>query len=171
MRDLRLEKLSGVLVNYAVGVKKDHLVRLSGPPLAVPLLLELCRAVIAAGGHPMFRMSPEEAGEILVKHGSDEQLRFVNPVSMYEYEKIDCSIGIWAEENTRALTNCDPKRISLMQSARRPLTELFLKRAAEGKLKWVGTQFPTQSAAQAGDSGYLAASAYAVSRYFARRSA
>src|SRR5438552_969692 len=148
MRDSRLEKLATVLVNYSVGVKPDQLVRLSGAPLAQPLFLELHRAVLAAGGHPMIRISPEEAGEILVKHGNDQQLKYLNPISMFEYEKIDCNIGVWAEENTKALSNCDPKRISIMQGARKPLTELFLRRASEGKLKWVGTQFPTNSAAQ-----------------------
>src|SRR6058998_3917008 len=127
MRDPRLEKLADVLVNYSVGVKPDQLVRLSGPPLAQPLLVELCRAVVSAGGHAMIRMSPEEAGEVLVKSGTDRQLKFVNPVSLFEYEKIDCNIGVWAEENTKALTNCDPKRISIMQAARKPLTELFLR--------------------------------------------
>src|SRR5205809_1126930 len=61
---------------------------------------------------------------------------------------IDGSIGIWAEENTRALTNCDPKKLGMTQAARKPLMDLFMNRAAEGKLKWVGTQYPTQAAAQ-----------------------
>src|SRR4051812_14714330 len=52
MRAPRLEKLADVLVNYSVGVKKDQVVRLSGPPVAEPLIVELYRKVIAAGGHP-----------------------------------------------------------------------------------------------------------------------
>jgi aminopeptidase len=84
----------------------------------------------------------------MLKHGSDEQLSFLNPVSMFEYERIDASIVIWAEENTKAMTNCDPNRMSRSQKARKPLLDLFLKRAAEGSLKWVGTQFPTAACAQ-----------------------
>src|SRR5687768_12006008 len=38
--------------------------------------------------------------------------------------------------------------MGMAEAARRPLRELFLNRFAEGKLKWVGTQFPTHSAAQ-----------------------
>src|SRR5688500_1152636 len=148
MRDPRLEKLADVLVNYSVAVKKDQVVRVSGPPLAQPLVAEVYRKVVAAGGHPLVRMSPEELGEIFLKHASDEQLGYVSPLTMREYETIDCSIGIWAEENTKSLTNIDPKRIGLQQAARKPLMEIFMKRAAEGQLKWTGTQFPTQSAAQ-----------------------
>lgn len=148
MRDPRLEKLADVLVNYSVGVKKDQAVRISGPPPAQPLVVEIYRKVIAAGGHPLVRMSPEELGEVFLKHATDEQLRYVSPVSLFEYEKIDCSIGIWAEENTKSLTNVDPGRIGLSQAARKPLMEIFMKRAAEKQLRWTGTQFPTQAAAQ-----------------------
>ena len=148
MRDPRIEKLADVLVNYSVGVKPGQLVRLSGPPGSQPLIVEVYRKVLAAGGFPHVRIAPEELGEIMLKHGNDAQLRYVNPINLYEYEKIDASIGIWAEENTRSLTNCDPKRLGITQAARKPLMELFMNRAAEGKLKWVGTQFPTQAAAQ-----------------------
>ena len=148
MRDPRLTKLADVLVNYSVAVKPGQLVRLSGPPVATPLVVELYRATLAAGGHPMVRMSPEELGEIFIKHATDEQLAYVSPVTAFEYEKIDASIGIWAEENTRAMTNADPKRMGMASAARRPLSQTFMKRAADGQLKWSGTQYPTQASAQ-----------------------
>src|SRR4051812_40290174 len=126
MRDPRLEKLADVLVNYSVAARTDQLVRISGQPLAEPLILEIFRKLIAAGAHPFVRMSPEALQEILVKHGSDGQLKYVNPLSIVEYEKIDCSIGIWAEENTRAMTNADAKRIGINQAARQPLLDIFM---------------------------------------------
>jgi aminopeptidase len=148
MRDARLTKLAEVLVNYSVGVKPGQLVRLSGGPPAAPLVVELYRAVLAAGGHPMVHMTPEELGEIFIKNATDQQLQYVNPVTAFEYEKVDCSIGIWAEENTRSMTNADPKRMGMAAAARKPLSATFMRRAAEGSLRWSGTQFPTQSAAQ-----------------------
>src|SRR5687767_995618 len=148
MRDVRLEKLADVLVNYSVGVQKDQLVRISGPPVAQPLVVELYRRVLAAGGHPVVRMMPDELQELFLKHGSDEQLKYLNPIQVFEYEKIDGSIGIWGEENTKALSNVDPAKIGLSQAARKPLLESFMKRAADGKLRWVGTQYPNQAAAQ-----------------------
>ena len=148
MFDPRIQRLAQVLVNYSVGVKKDQLVRISAPPLATPLAVAIYREVLAAGGQPFVRLAPEELGEILAKQGSDEQLRYCNPITLYEYEKVDCSIGVWAEENTRAMTNCDPKRLSVIQAARKPLNDIFFNRAAAGRLKWVGTQYPTQACAQ-----------------------
>jgi len=110
MRDPRIDKLAGVLVNYSVGVKPGQLVRISGPPVSQPLIVAIYEKVIEAGGHPAVRMVPEELNELMLKKGNDEQLRFCNPIGLYEYERLDCSIGIWAEENTKALTHCDPGR-------------------------------------------------------------
>ena len=148
MRDPRLTRLADVLVNYSVAVKPGQLVRLSGGPPAAPLLVELYRATLAAGGHPFVRMAPEELGEIFIKHATDEQLKYVNPISKFEGETVDASIGIWAEENTRSMTNADPKRMGTSAAARKPLGQTFMKRAAEGSLRWSGTQMPTQASAQ-----------------------
>ncbi|HEX5245419.1 MAG TPA: aminopeptidase [Tepidisphaeraceae bacterium] len=148
MRDPRLEKLADVLVNYSVGVKKDQLVRITGAPVSLPLVMAIYRKVLEAGGHPFLRMAPEEAQENFLKIANDEQLKFLNPINLFEIEKIDCSIGIWADENTRSLTNVDPKRVGMSQAARKPIMEIFLKRAADKKLHWCGTQFPTQASAQ-----------------------
>ena len=112
------------------------------PPVSEPLIVEIFRKVVAAGAHPLVRMGPDQTSEIFLKTASDQQLRFCNPVNVYEYQNIDCSIGIWAQENTKALTGCDAGKISISQAARKPLMDIFMQRSAEGKLHWTGTQFP-----------------------------
>ena len=82
MRDPRFTRLADVLVNYSVGVKKGQLVRISGPPVAQPLIVELYTKVLAAGGHPMVRMVPEELNEIFLKNATDEQLRYFSPLTL-----------------------------------------------------------------------------------------
>jgi aminopeptidase len=148
MRDPRLEKLADVIVSYSVGVKPGQLVRISGPPVAEALIVELYRKVITAGGHAEVRMSPEELAEIKFKTASETQLKHLSPLAMHEVETIDCSIGIWGEANTKALSNVDPKRMGISSVARKPVFERFMQRAAEGSLKWAGTQFPCNAAAQ-----------------------
>ncbi len=93
-------------------------------------------------------MNPEELTEILLRHGSDDQLRYVNPVTEFEYKTIDRYIGIWAGQNTRALTSVNPKRLSLSQAENKMKLDILLKRAADGSMKWTGTQFPCQASAQ-----------------------
>jgi aminopeptidase len=148
MRDPRFAKLAEVLVWYSVGVKKDQIVRITGPTLVEPLAIEIYRQTILAGGHPAVRLVPDELEEIFLKTASDEQLQFVSPIAKHEVDTVDCSIGIWADENTRSLTHCDPKRIAKSGAARKPIFDIFMRRAAEGALKWTGTQFPCQASAQ-----------------------
>jgi aminopeptidase len=148
MRDPRLTKLAQVLVNYSVGVQPGQMVRINGATLASPLIAEIFREVVKAGGNPLVRIVLDELNEIMIKEASDTQLQYVNPVLQFEGEQIDCSIGIWGGENTRAMTNADPKKIGLIAVARKPISTTFMKRAAEGSLRWVGTQFPCQASAQ-----------------------
>ncbi len=148
MVDPRIVKLANVLVNYSVEVKPNQLVRISGPSIAEPLIVELYRAVIKAGAHPVVYMRPESVGEILYKEGNEEQLRYISPMAWNMVENIDVSIGIWASENTRSLSNCDPTKQAIASAAQKPLKDKFFERAAKGELKWVGTQFPTQANAQ-----------------------
>lgn len=148
MFDARLRKLAHVLVNYSARVKRAQLVRLSSPCIATPLVAALTREVLRAGGHPSLRLSFDEFDEVVLAEASEEQLRYVNPVAVHEVEKIDAHIGIWADENTKNLSRVDPKRLSISQAARKPIFNRFMARAAEGKLRWVGTQYPTNAHAQ-----------------------
>ncbi|MHC4063982.1 MAG: aminopeptidase [Planctomycetota bacterium] len=151
MQDPRLDKLAGVLVKYSTGVKKDDVVQLRGNTTAEPLILAILKAVVKAGGHPLLRMVPDEAAELLCKHGSEQQLAYVSPLAKREFSTIDVSIGIWAEANTRAMSNVDPRKQQLMSQGKKPILSIFLKRAAlkgNDRLRWVGTQYPCQAAAQ-----------------------
>ncbi len=148
MTDPRLTKLANVLVNYSVSIKANQLVRISGSSVAEPLIIELYKAVINAGAHPVVYMTPDELMEIKYKYANDEQLKYISPMSWSMVENIDASIGIWADSNTKALSNCDPSKQALASAAQKPLKDKFFERAAKGELKWVGTQFPCQANAQ-----------------------
>ena len=158
MRDPRLQKLAKVLVEYSVEVKPGQIVRITGEPVALPLLEEIYEAAVKAGAHPYLKCAPDSLQGIFFEHASDEQLAFVSPLAMQEVETIDVSIGLWAETNTKALSRVDPKRQGKLSAARKPIFKIFMTRAAavddpEGNpgvrpLWWVGTLFPTQASAQ-----------------------
>lgn len=148
MDDPRLNRLATVLVNYSTGVKPGELVRLAGPPIARPLLVSLYRAVLEAGGHPHIQMTPDECEELRLTYGNRDQISFLDPLDMHAIENVDVSISVWGQDNTKALTQIDPSRQAMASQARRRLLAKFLERAAHGKLRWTGTQFPCHSAAQ-----------------------
>ncbi|QQE10855.1 aminopeptidase [Planctomycetota bacterium] len=148
MHDGRLDKLADVIVRYSVGVKKGELVRLSGDPVAMPLLEAIYEKVVEAGGHGYLKCVPDAFTDILYEKGSDEQLQYISELSLEEVKQIDCSIGLWADVNTKSQSRVDPRKQGLVGAARKPVFEIFMGRAAKGDLKWCGTQFPTQASAQ-----------------------
>ena len=146
--DPRVKKLSEVIVQYSVGIKKDDLVVIQGPPSSEPLIVALCETIIKAGGHPHVRMSPDVLTELMLKHGSEDQLKYVSPLAMHDIETADVRIALWAEVNTKALSNCDPERQGMLSAAKKPIFTRFFERTAAGELRWCGTLFPTQASAQ-----------------------
>ncbi len=151
MYDARLDKLAKVLVRYSVAVKKGDLIRLRMPPEAEPLLLAVYKEVVRAGGHPIVHMTPEECSQIMCRYGNKEQLEYLPALEMEETKTIDGFIAAWASRNTRAMTNADPNKQAMMSKARKPIMDLFLKRASlkgKDRLRWVGTQYPCSASAQ-----------------------
>ncbi|MEM6749328.1 MAG: aminopeptidase [Planctomycetota bacterium] len=158
MPDPRHEKLADVLVNYSTAVQPGQIVRLSAPPVATPLLECLYAAVLKAGGHPVVRCAPESLSGLFYEHASDAQLDHVSPLRRHEIETIDVSIGLWAEENTKAMSRVDPKRIARSSAASKDLDRVFFERSAAAEkpedhpgvrpLRWCGAQYPTQASAQ-----------------------
>jgi len=148
MRDPRLDKLADVIVRYSTRVQRGDLVRISGNTLGLPLIEAVYEQCIKAGAHVTVKAVPDEFQEIFYRHASDEQLEYVSPLSKHEVKQIDVSIGLWADSNTRALTNADPAKLAKSSAARKPIFKVFMKRAAEGALRWCGTQYPTAASAQ-----------------------
>jgi aminopeptidase len=148
LRDARYEKLARILVEYSVEVTRGDLVEISGIPTTEPLVREVFRAVLEAGGHPFTRIRIPSLSEIYLKEAKKHQIEYISPVLEFAVEKIDKSITIWADENTKALSSVDPKKQSARSAATRALLMRSLEREAAGDLKWVGTQFPCQASAQ-----------------------
>jgi aminopeptidase len=148
VKDERYRKLARVLVNYSVEVKRGDLVEIGGATITEPLLREVYREVLEAGGHPYTRVRIPGLAEIYLKNAKKHQIEHVSPILGFAMERIDKSITIWADENTKALANVDPKRQSARSAATRALFMRLMEREAAGELKWVGTQFPCQASAQ-----------------------
>lgn len=156
--DQNLTQLARVLVQYSTNVQPGQLVRISGSTIALPLIEAIYEEVVKAGAHPLVRATPDGVADMFFEYANDEQLEYVNPVTLAEIEAIDVSIGIWADANTKAMSQVDPKKQGKVSAARRPIMDVFMKRAAAAEepdahpgvkpLKWVGTQFPCQASAQ-----------------------
>ncbi len=148
VRDERLEKLAHVLVDYSTAIQPGQIVRITGDPIAIPLLEAVYVRCLQAGAHPHLRCTPDSLQDLFFEHANDEQLQYVSPLLKHEVEAIDVSIGLWAETNTKHLSRVDPKRQGTASAARKPIFKVFMERAARNELRWCGTLFPTLASAQ-----------------------
>jgi aminopeptidase len=148
MTDPRVEKLADVLVNYSVAVQPGDKVLVEGDTPSGPLLKAVYIHVLQAGGHPLMVADLPETEELFFRYASDEQLQHVPEPLKLAIETYDVSIGIGGAANTKALSNVDPAKMVLRNQARAELMEIYMRRAASGELRWVGTLFPTNAHAQ-----------------------
>jgi aminopeptidase len=148
MADASVAKLADLIVNYSVELQPGQLVRLDGGTVAAPLLLELYRAAIVAGAHPYTRIALEGTEHIVLSDGVDDQIAFVSQIERHEVEELHALITIWADRNTRALSQADPQRVSRRMASQRQLSNRYWERIDAGEARWCGTRFPTYAHAQ-----------------------
>jgi aminopeptidase len=148
MSDPRVAKLADLLVNYSLQLQPGQLLRIDAGTVAAPLVTEAYRAALRAGANVRTRIEVEGLDVISVAESNDEQLVFVSEVDRFEVEQVHAVMTIWAERNTRALTQADPQRVSRRIASRRELTKRFWERIDGGEATWVGTRFPTEAHAQ-----------------------
>ncbi len=151
MYDPRIRQIAQVLVRYSLGVQPGWNVLIRSWPAGEPLVREVYREVLRAGGIPFVRLQFTDQEEVFYKEASEEQLKTLGPWEMWFVENMDAFVTILAEENTKALTHIPPERVALRQQTRRPYSQRFLERAAQGDLHWTLTLFPTQAYAQDAD--------------------
>jgi len=151
MKDPRLIKLADLLVNYSVKVQPKEWVMISSHMVAEPLVSEVVRAVLQAGGNPQVLMFSDDIEENNIKYASDNQLDWISPAAKMLYEQADVLIALRAVSNTRHLSGIDPKKQQRLAQARQGLMQTYMERSATGDLKWTLTNFPCPAYAQDAD--------------------
>ena len=146
--DPRVQAMANVLVNYSVAVRQGDWVVIQSPLLGEPLADACVQATLAAGGNPLAIFLSSTVQETMLREASEAQLQFISPAVRTIIEEADVSIGILAPSNTRALAGIDPSRMAIQSKTMEPLLETYLRRAANGSLRWTAAQYPTEASAQ-----------------------
>jgi aminopeptidase len=151
MNDPRIENLAKILVHYSTQVKENDKVMIRGFPLeptATPLVAEVFREVLKAGGHPYTAVDLENIRYIFLTEASERQLQQPDPVSKMVAEEFDVDIRIGCDSNTHSLTSVKPETWGLIARASADINETWSRRSASGELRWVVSRFPTHAYAQ-----------------------
>lgn len=143
------DKYAEVLVDYSVDVQKGDLVQIRATSVyAKDLVKAVFKRVLERGGHPLVRTSIEDMSDTFIKLASDEQLDYVDPITKLEYEKVDKFISIGAPMNTKTMARANMAKLARRGKATKALSELLMKRSADGSAKWVIADVPTHALAQ-----------------------
>jgi len=146
--DPRIARLADLIVDYSLELQPGQVFRIDALDVAAPLTLAFYRSAIRAGAHPYTSIGLEGALELLLEHGSEEQLEYIGPQQWEEIEEIDAIATIWSESNTRALTRVDSAKHASFLASQRRLHNRRWERIAAGEMRWCGTLFPTSAHAQ-----------------------
>jgi aminopeptidase len=152
--DPRVQKFAKVLVEHSARVAPGDRVLIEATTAAEPLIRELYIQILEKGGipHPMIAlpgMMPLSQDDMYVTYAkTDAQLEFVPTFYKLAYEQFESRIRVHSATNTRGSSNLDPVKAGKRGKALSAITEAQFRRGAEGSLKWVTTQYPTEAYAQ-----------------------
>ncbi len=176
MTDQRLANLARILVEYSTAVRPGDHVAILTQPIAMPLVEEIYRQVLAAGGYPYVqlgglrsRVETENLEYLLFTEGSEDQIQHVNRFEKIIREEFEVLIALYSESNTRGLSNVDPTRQRLRAKAYSEVTRVYQQRSATRDLRWAITLFPTQAYAQDAEMSLDEFSDYVFQTTFADR--
>lgn len=148
MTDTRIEKLADLTINYSVEVKETQEVFIMGSPLSSPLVEQLYKHVLLAGGYPSVIYQDQRLDDIQYLYGEDHQIEYIPPVLRHAVQKADILIRIKAERNPKHLADINPEKVAKNVASRRELTDIMTERIKKGELSWTLLPFPTDSMAQ-----------------------
>lgn len=147
MVDSRIKNLAKLCVQYSVDVKPKEKVFIQGNVLSFPLIKELYKECLLKGAYPTI-MPSLDVEYLFFKYAKEDQLRFVPPLQKFLSKEADVAINVSCEPNPKRLTNINPEKIKTHRSSRKEIMETFLRRSAQGKLKWVLLPYPINNQAQ-----------------------
>ncbi|MHA2388780.1 MAG: aminopeptidase, partial [Candidatus Hodarchaeales archaeon] len=150
------EKLAKLIVNYAVKVEPDDTALIKGPTIAEPLVKDVYREILQAGGHVVIvNLGFNGQDELFFKYASDNQLKYVDPIKIDLIKNIKKYISIYASFNTRDLTSVPPEKKVMVAEAGREMNKIFLERAGTKDLRWNVSPYPCNAFAQEANMGPL----------------
>jgi len=153
LADSRVQKFAKILVEHSTRVEPGDRVLIEATTAAEPLVRELFVQILEKGGqpHPLIGfpgMVPIIQEDLYLTYANEKQLEFVPTFHKIAYDQFESRIRIHSATNTRAASSIDPAKAQQRGKGISPITEVQMRRGAEGKLKWVTTLYPTDGYAQ-----------------------
>ncbi|MBN1786606.1 MAG: aminopeptidase, partial [Candidatus Methanofastidiosa archaeon] len=142
------ERLAKVLVNYSLELKEGMSVGIVGITETEPVMMEVYKEALRVGTYPTLLPQFSHADEAFFSIASDKQLGKADLLYELIAKNFDALINIWADVNTKAMTNVNPEKLTKRQMTNMPIRKILQERERKGEYNWVLTGYPTDSRAQ-----------------------
>ena len=169
MTDPRLTRYAQLICEHSLGIDESHRLHISTPPEGGPLAVATAREAWRRGARVSVAMAPEWALSDVLRHGSDEQVAYLDPAELERSSAsiAGCSCGPPA---TPPSAPASPASGTPRMHARtRRWMARHDEREAAGELRWVGAAYPTALGAQTARMGTRGVGALRLLRAAARR--
>jgi aminopeptidase len=140
--DIDAERFAALLCDWCLEPAPGQQVLITTTTLALPLVRQLHREILARQAWPLLRLGPPWIAEAFYAQASDEQLDSFPPLELIEAQQADASLRIDAPADVHPLAAIDPARMARAARARAPIREARLAH------RWCGTLWPTPALAQ-----------------------
>ncbi len=148
MVDLRDQKLAQILVDYSARVKPGDRVAIDATSNAEPLVREIYTLTLQRGGHAHLMLRLPDQNKLFYANAGDAQLDFPPTFLKMVADQFDDYITVAADVDTTALRDVAPERQVRREKAVESIYDRIMERGAEGSLRWILTQYPTEAYAR-----------------------
>lgn len=143
-----LNKYAQLLVNYCVSLKEGERVLIQSTTLAEPLIREVYREALRAGGLPHVQMDFRDQRNIRLNESNAAQMSYVNPLYALAMQEFDAFIYIRAPFYSRSTQKTNTENAKLDTLARKPYRQRYSERTATLEMKRTLCEYPTAAHAQ-----------------------
>jgi aminopeptidase len=143
-----IEKYAQLLVNYCVSLKPGERLFIQSTTLAEPLVREVYRYALKAGGNPVVSMGFRDQGTIKMEEAEGDQLKFVDPLYAEAMQHYEAYIYIRAPYYSKAPKSADFEKQKIASKALSPFRKIYSERTAKLDMKRNLCEYPTVAYAQ-----------------------
>ena len=144
MTDPRYPKLASLLVNYSTALKKGDRVLLDMVDAPDEFVIELIRAVRAAGAVPFVETRHTRIGRELLRDMSEAQATQTRDIELFRMKRMQAYIVVRGSDNASENADVPSDRMAMYSRVIRPVLDYRVN-----KTNWCLLRWPTPSMAQA----------------------
>jgi len=147
MKPSQLSAYARLLVNYCVSLQPGERLFVNSTIQAAPLVAEIRREVLKAGGHFEYALSVQGDGAAMRELGNEDQFGYVPTLYRTAIEEFEAFINIRAPFDLRS-PQAAPAQQAARRAAMQPLLKTYFERTADRRLKRSLCVFPCPALAE-----------------------